>query len=171
MIKLSHSTMIALSGAIWLGIGCMLMSLGLNFIVASILNENLLVMNRPILDNIAPMVGGLDQAALMLIALSLVIGFVKGRFVLAKTVGRTVARILSLPNPANLTQIYARSYYLLLGGMFFLGFIARLMPFDVRGLVDVTIGAALINGAMLYFRRAYAVWQEERLVKVPVTKE
>ena len=155
MVKLSHSTLIALSGIIWLLVGGMLLSMGLNFIVASILNENLLIMNRPILDTLSPYVGGLDEAALMLIFLGLAIGFLKGRMVFSKTVAKTVARILTMPNPAPLSKIYTKGYSFLLGGMVLLGFLVRFLPNDGRGFIDVAIGAALINGAMLYFRQAY----------------
>lgn len=157
MLKLSHSAMIILSGVIWLAIGCMLLSLGLNFIVGSILKENLVTLNRPIIDFFASFTGGPDQGALLLIAIALLIGFAKGKFIFTKTVNRTVTRIRSLPNPAPLTQIYAKGYYILLGVMFFLGYVVRFLPLDVRGGVDVIIGSALLNGSMLYFRQAYAL--------------
>lgn len=156
MFKLSHTAMIVISGIIWLGIGCMLLSLGLNFIVESFLKDNLATMKRPILDLLSPLVGGVEPAAIMLIAIALLIGFMKGKFVFKKTVGRTVARICALPNPAPFIQIYPKSYYFLLALMFFLGFVVRFFPLDVRGAVDVVIGCALINGSMLYFRQGYA---------------
>jgi len=155
MFKVSHTFMIVLSGVIWLVIGVFLMSMGLNFIVQSILQENLLTMHRPILDFFAKILGGHDEGAIALIAIALVIGFFKGRFVLKKTVGRTIARIRALPNPAPLSQIYHKAYYLLIGFMFVLGFIVRFFSLDIRGGVDVIIGSALINGAILYFRHSY----------------
>jgi hypothetical protein len=134
MIKLSHTAMIVISGIIWLGIGCMLLSLGLNFIVESFLKDNLATMKRPILDFLAPLMGGVEPAAIVLIAIALLIGFAKGKFVFKKTVGRTVARICALPNPAPIIQIYPKSYYFLLALMFFLGFIVRFFALVVRGL-------------------------------------
>ena len=35
-----------------------------------------------------------------------------------------------------------------------LGFILRFFPLDVRGAVDIAVGSALINGAILYLRHA-----------------
>lgn len=157
MLKMSHSALIILSGLIWLAIGCMLLSLGLNFIVDSILKDNLVIMKRPIIDFFAPYAGGSDQGALLLIALALLVGFAKGKFIFAKTVNRAVTRIRGLTNPAPLSQIYAKGYYMLLALMFFLGYIVRFLPLDVRGGVDVIIGSALLNGSVLYFRQAYAV--------------
>lgn len=155
MLKLKHSTLIVISGIIWLAIGCMLLSLGLNFIVTSILKDNLILMKRPVIDFLGAFFGGPDQGALLLIAIGLLVGFAKGKFVFTKTVNRTVSRILTLPNPAPITQIYAKGYYILLALMFFLGYIVRFFPLDIRGGVDVVIGSALINGSLLYFKQAY----------------
>lgn len=77
----------------------------------------------------------------------------------SKSVQRSVSRILAFPNPTSLSKIYAPSYYLLLGSMVFLGFLVRFTPQDVRGGVDIAVGAALIHGAMLYFRQAWAARQ------------
>jgi hypothetical protein len=84
------------------------------------------------------------------------IGFAKGRLVLSKTVDRVVKRIRSLQVPIRASQIYARSYWILIGSMVALGFAMRFLPIplDARGLIDVAIGSALVNGAMLYFRAA-----------------
>lgn len=91
------------------------------------------------------------------IAIGLAIGFIKGRFILAKTVRRVVGRILSLPLPIRAGQVYAKSYWFLISGMMGLGMLMRFFPNEVRGVVDVTIGSALINGAMLYFRATYGI--------------
>lgn len=155
MFKVNHVTMIVLSGLVWLVVGCFLLPLGLNFIVGSILKENLITVHRPVLDFLAPFAGGVDSAALLWIVFALLVGFFKGRYVFAKTVQRSVTRILALPNPAPLSQIYPLAYYILLGSMILLGVLVRFAPLDVRGGVDVAVGAALINGAMLYFRQAW----------------
>jgi hypothetical protein len=94
---------------------------------------------------------------LFLITAALWVGFMKGRFVFAKTVQKSVDRILLLSNPVEISQIYTKKYYLLLGSMFFLGFLMKFTPMDVRGAVDIIIGSALIQGAVLYFRQAINV--------------
>ena len=131
-----QKTFINLSGLVWLAIGVFLLRKGLSLITA------------------AQMEG--DQAAIILITAGLLIGFVKGRFVLSKTVKRVVARILSLPEPIRFSQVYSASYYVLIGGMILLGISMRWIPIpqEVRGTIDVAIGAALMNGAVLYFRAA-----------------
>jgi hypothetical protein len=155
MFKVSHATLIFLSGLVWLAVGCFLLPLGLNFIVEALLKENI-GQPHPILHFLAPYAGGLEAAALVWIAFALLIGFLKGRRVFAKSVERSVNRILTLPNPTNLSKIYTPSYYLLLGSMILLGVLVRFAPLDIRGGIDVAIGSALINGAVLYFRQAWA---------------
>lgn len=158
MFKVSHTTLIALSGLTWLIVGGFLFTLGLNFIVESLLQENL-HRNYPLLNSLAPWVGGLDPAALVLIGSGAILGFFKARFIFSKTVNSTLSRILSLPNPSSLGLIYTKKYYILLGSMIFLGFLVRFTPNDIRGLIDVTIGSALISGALLYFKAAFRVFR------------
>lgn len=154
MFKVSHATLIFLSGFVWLAVGCFLLPLGLNFVVDALLKENA-NQSLPILNFLTPYAGSRDGAALIWIAITLFIGFLKGRRVFAKSVKRSVERILSLPNPASLSKIYTPSYYLLLGSMVLLGVVVRFTTLDIRGGVDIAVGAALINGAVLYFRQAW----------------
>ena len=160
MFKVSHAALIFLSGCIWLIAGCFLLSLGLNFIVSTLLQANI-SQSHPILTFLTPYVGNLDNAALLWIVISLFIGFLKGKKVFAKAVKRAIDRIRNLPNPAPLGKIYPPAYYLLLASMGLLGFLMRYVPIDVRGGVDVAVGSALINGAVLYFRGAWAVRQSQ----------
>jgi hypothetical protein len=155
MFKVSHAALIFISGFVWLAVGCFLLPLGLNFVVEALLRENA-AQPHPILHFLAPYVGGMDSAAMIWIAIALLIGSVKGRTVFAKSVQRSVNRILAMPNPASLSKIYTPAYYLLLGSMVLLGVLVRFTPQDIRGGVDIAVGAALINGAMLYFRQAWA---------------
>jgi len=156
MFKVSHSTLIFLSGFIWLAIGCFLLPLGLNFVVAALLDENQ-AQPHPILNFLASYVGSIDSAALVWIVLALFIGFLKGRKVFAKGVKRSVGRILTLPSPISLSKIYPPSYYLLLGSMVVLGILMRYITEDLRGGIDIAVGFALINGAILFFREAWLV--------------
>lgn len=158
MLKFSHTTLIYLSGFIWLAVGCFLLPLGLNFVVESLLPENA-SLSHPILNFLGAFAGGMESAALVWIALALLIGFIKGNKVFSKSVDKSVTRILSLPNPAPLTQIYTPAYYVLLGSMVLLGFLVRFTPQDIRGGVDIVVGSALIHGAMLYFRKARQIGQ------------
>lgn len=151
-VRLQHVSLVVISGLIWLAIGIFLMIKGLRFIVFA--GEECRVLHC-----LTPMMGSRDQAAVFLIALGIFAGFIKGRWVLTKSIKRVVNRILSLPAPVKITEMYSRGYYLLLAFMMGIGLMMNLfnVPHDLRGMIDVAIGSALMNGAMGYFRMAYAV--------------
>ena len=107
-----------------------------------------------------------EQAALVLITLGLFIGFLKTRLVLHKTVKRVVQRIFSLPAPVPFSKMYKPSYYLLIrrndvawNGIAFSKSSKRFL----LGLIDVAVGSALINGAVLYFRYAFLLRKQKSL--------
>ncbi len=141
---------IAFSGFVWFAIGANLLYKGLRLISAATLDSDSMC------SQMSRFFGTSQQAASFLIAVGLLVGFLKGRFVLGKTVRRVVARIHSLPLPIRFKQAYSPSYWILIGAMMALGMSFRFLPIpiDARGVVDVAIGSALINGALLYFRAA-----------------
>lgn len=138
MSCMKHRSWIAVSGFTWFLIGASLLFKGLELIAQAALPQ---------------------KTATSLIALGLLVGFLKGRFVLSKTVRRVVTRIASLPAPIRFKDAYAPSYWILIAGMTSLGMLFRFLPIpiDIRGTIDVTIGSALINGAVLYFRACRSV--------------
>jgi hypothetical protein len=156
MYKVGHKTLIVLSGLVWLIVGCVLLPLGLNFLVESILMENR-HLKHPLLDTMTLVIGEVETAILLIIGLALFIGYCKSRYVLSKSVKKSVERIAQLPPLVPISRIYTLKYYILLAVMIGLGFIFKFAPFDIRGAVDVIIGSALINGAIQYFRYALHV--------------
>jgi hypothetical protein len=144
MLQLNHRMLALLSGAVWMAVGCFLLPLGLKLLVVS--------PQGPLLNSL----GGGEQVALLLVALGLCIGYMKGRYVLGKTAAKGIEHIKSLPNPSSIAKIYGPKYLILLGGMVALGISIKYfgVPNDIRGLVDVAVGTALIQGAAVYFRFA-----------------
>ena len=142
---------IIISGLTWLVVGYMLMVKGLKWIIQSMTVEP-----AALIQWLSKLAGSPSQGALALICIALLIGFIKGRMVLSKTVQRVVSRLRSLPASIRLSEAYDRRYVILLGSMMLLGLLFRFLPIgpDIRGGIDVAIGSALINGAMLYFREA-----------------
>lgn len=158
MMKLSHSKLIFISGLVWLAIGLFLLPLGMRLLLGAAFA---IAVPTPLLTPLAPLVGGAQQAALFIVVIGLLIGYTKGRFVLAKSVRRSIARILTFSNPTSIANLYSRGYYMLMALMICMGMAIKWfgLPDDVRGLIDVAVGAALIQGAMLYFRLAVAMRQ------------
>lgn len=149
MLKCSHKTLIIISGLVWFAVGLYLLPLGLNYLLSGAPGY------YPVLNFLGPFLGGAQNSALLLVVIALGVGFMKGKHVLGKSAKQGIARIRSLTNP-TLSQIYSAKYYILLGGMILLGMSMKWLglPEDTRGFVDVAIGAALINGAVVYFRQA-----------------
>ena len=159
-MRFKHSTLIILSGMLWMGIGFFLLSKGLHYIIDTAhLNEG----PSQLMHKLSSTLGSREQAALIMITCALAIGFIKGRFVLVKSVKRVVGRILSFPAPVKLSQIHSWHYYVLIGSMVLLGITIKWLPLslDIRGLIDVAIGSALMNGGLLYFRMAQKVVKEK----------
>ncbi len=146
-MQFSKKGWLVISGGTWMAIGVMLLVKGLKFVVGAAEGSS------PFLNSLVPLVGTRQQAALLLISGGLLLGFIKGRVVLAKTVSRIAGRLGE--GSIALSQAYDRKYYIVLATMVGVGIGFRFLsiPLDVRGLIDVTIGSALINGAMLYFRK------------------
>lgn len=136
MLKFKSKTLVLLAGIIWIAIGTILLSVGLNYLVNH------------------PPVFTPSGAAPILIALALILGAVKGRFVLSRSAKRNCERLSQIKTPAPLHQIFPPPFYFLIALMMLLGISMtyfELAP-DIRGVVDVAVGAALINGAVAYFK-------------------
>ncbi len=137
------------SGLSWLAIGAYLMIKGLKWVTLAMMQPE----TPALMGYLKKITGSLQQGALVLICISLLVGFIKGRMVLSKTVSRIVSRLKSLES-ISFSNAYDRKYYIILASMMGLGLLFRFLPiaYDIRGFIDVTIGSALMNGAMLYFR-------------------
>lgn len=152
-MKFSHATLAYISGFVWLAVGCFLLQLGLSLLATAVdtagPNSTL-----PVLHFLQTYAGGYQEGAIALIMIALLIGYLKGKHVLGKSAQKGVAHITTFPNPTSLSNMYSARYYILLGAMVGLGMSIKFfgLPNDVRGTIDVAIGAALINGAMCYFR-------------------
>lgn len=156
MRKLSHSGLVALSGIVWLGVGLFLMPLGLRLLYGVIENTGSAA-EYPLISLMSPYTGGAETSAVILIAAGLMIGSIKVKYVLSKTIQRVISRILTLSNPAAITNIYGMKYLYLVAIMMTFGMAIKYfnVPVDIRGLIDVAVGSALMTGGLTYLRVAY----------------
>lgn len=156
---MKHRAWIAFSGFLWFFIGAFLLYKGLYLITEAAFQTGSLCFKM------GRLAGSPQQAAMGFIALGLFVGFFKGRFVLSKTVRRVVLRIAALPLPIRFKNAYSPSYWILIGSMMALGMFFRFLPIpiDIRGTIDIAIGSALINGALLYFRAAASTYEKQVL--------
>lgn len=160
MLKCSHATLTFVSGLVWLFAGISLFSLGLQLLLGPLFLGYALDTRYPVINYLAPYLGGFPAIGLLL-AISLCIGYFKGRYVLGKSAHKGVLRIRQFPNPTSLARIYSAKYYLLLGGMMGLGFSIKFfgLPNDIRGFIDAAIGLALLYGSTIYFNQAFGMRQ------------
>ncbi len=155
MLHFNHRSLIIFSGAVWFVVGSFLLQLGLRLLMGTLEPE---ASFSSMLHFVSHRMGSIENAVILLITIGLIVGFFKGRVVLAKSVNRLVTRIRSFHEPTPIAKIYTLPYYILLASMMMIGMLIKYfqVPDDIRGTVDVAIGAALINGAMLYFRAAFS---------------
>lgn len=155
-MKFSHRQLIIISGSIWLLIGVWLLNVGLRLLLGPLSLDAATAENGLFISHLGQMTGGKEYAVMLLIVLALCIGYLKGRVILGKSARKGVQRIMNLPNPASLASMYSFKYYIILALMIGLGISIKVLnvPFDLRGFIDTLIGAALINGAMVYFQYA-----------------
>ena len=147
---MGHKCWMICSGVMWMMIGVWLLFKGIVLIAEGALG------GHPEISLSFRYFASAEQGAAVLVALGLFVGFIKGRFVLSKTVRRVCLRISELSLPIRIKQVYAPSYLFLLAGMMLLGILLRFIPIalDLKGAIDAAIGCALLNGAMLYLRAA-----------------
>lgn len=152
-MRLQKWNAILFTGLVWLTIGFFLTMKGLKWIVYGMPADGFLCKH----------LGSVQHASLVLIMFSLMLGFIKGRFVMVKTIQRVVRHILSQEGCLKTSSLYPKSYYIILTAMIFLGITCKFLPIPkiFLGFIDLTIGSALINGAMLYLRYSLLVRAEK----------
>lgn len=153
MFKAKHTTFHQLAGLIWLCVGFSLMSVGIRYLMESV---NDVQSASFVMRFLSPIAGGREQAACILIAFGLFIGYLKVRYVLQKAILRLSSKILTLPNPAHAKLVFEFRYFALVAVMMGIGLLMKLLavPPDIRGLIDVGVGSALLSGSLHFFKIA-----------------
>ena len=100
--------------------------------------------------------------------IGLVVGSLKGLFVLSKTARKNKLRIQSLSVPVKIHHTFAKPFYGLIVGMMFLGFFLRTMNEYIGGYVVVAgiycgVGLALIIGSRAYWKSDSNIAPQENL--------
>ena len=156
-MKLSPRFAIFFSGSLWLSIGLLLIYKGIKhlFLAKSIhLTEG---GGEPLISWINGFAKNPQKSVWLLMCIGLILGFFKGRVMMKRAVIRVVGRICSFTSNIPINALYSKGYLMLIGGMMLMGISFKFLPLsiDIKGFIDFTIGFALINGAMLYFRAGF----------------
>lgn len=156
-MKLTHSRLLILAGVIWLMVGAYLLPLGLNYLnEAAELAAKGKLTDYPLLSSLQGFISDPQTSVVVLITISLIIGYTKGKMAMGAAVRKTLERLNQAENPAPITHLFTPRYLGLIACMMALGIaLSKLgVAWDVRGVIDIAVGSALVNGAMLYFRHA-----------------
>ena len=153
-MRVGHIAGVVIAGSVWFIIGCLLTFKGLFLTVTSMISFQ--KGGHPLMDWLYQFFHHVEKSATCLVFVAVFLGMLKGRFVLAKTVKKFVARILLIPSPLSFKDLFPGRYVILIASMMSLGMLLKVLPItdDVRAFIDLGVGSALINGAFLYFKRA-----------------
>lgn len=153
VINISKKQAIFLSGILWIGIGVLLLIKGSSYFLEVSRSQE----EMPLIKALASYTNSFEQSLLMLICFSFLIGLFKGRVMLKRAAYRVIGRIKAQMDPFPLKNLYSKGYLFLIGGMMCMGMVFKWLPIasDIKGAFDFTIGTALINGALFYFRSLY----------------
>lgn len=150
--NLSRRTLCIIAGSIWLLAGANLLFLGARFLIDSAATPSHAGSNLPLLHAVMEWMPQESFAVPFLACIGVMIGCLKGRMVLRRAACREVERIFALPQPVSIFELYSVRGAIVLGVMFCLGFLLKFLnlPLDIRGVIDVAIGIALILGSAHY---------------------
>ncbi len=100
------------------------------------------------------------QVAIILsVITAVVIGLIKGKFILCKTARKNKARIYGLEDPVHIHQVFAKPFYILIPMMMGLGVLLRTYSEYLGGYVVVAAIYCGIGMALIVSSRAY--WAKE----------
>ncbi len=156
---------IILSGCTWLIAGLFLLFKGVSYLLLALhgMSDH---KDRPLvlIPFLSLWTGSVQKGIIALLGVSFLLGFLKGCFILNRSVTRIVRHICSLPLTFPLKDLYPKAYYFLLLLMIAFGFGLKLtpLPLDVKGGIDSFVGFALINGAIFYFREAFTLSRSKK---------
>jgi hypothetical protein len=154
-MRLSHKRLIWIGGIAWLAVGIFLLTVGVKRLQHTVRDLQCgLTDGHPLGNWLQGQVGSPGNAAVVMLAVALGLGLVKGRFALAKAMRRLLCKIDGLPDPAPVSQVYGAGYLALVVGMIALGALLRVIGVaeEVRGIILTAVGFALARASLGAFR-------------------
>ncbi|OGW18582.1 MAG: hypothetical protein A3K09_00335, partial [Nitrospinae bacterium RIFCSPLOWO2_12_FULL_47_7] len=129
---MNKKNLLAIAGGIWALVGLFLIFRGMHLYQLAVTEQHTT-----------------QQAIIFSVIAGLIIGGIKGKFVLTKTALKNIARIDNLVSPLKLHHIFSKPFYGFIFGMMFLGFLLRYLNnylggYVVVGAIYCGIGVALI---------------------------
>ena len=135
---MNRKKLLAVAGGIWGLVGLFLISRGAHLYQLAVAEQH-----------------ASQQAIIFSGIAGLIIGGIKGKFVLAKTARKNIARIDNLVAPLKLHHVFSKPFYGFILGMMLLGFLLRYLNTYLGGYVVVGAIYCGIGMALIVASRAY----------------
>ena len=138
---MSRQLLTQIAGFIWVAVGLFLIYRGSGLYQLAIQEQN-----------------SNQETIIISLTLGIVLGIIKGKFVLSKTALRNRNRINQLIPPLKFYNVFSGSFYGFIAGMMLLGFLLREFNSYLGGYVVVAgihcgIGMALIVASRVYWKK------------------
>ena len=155
MLRFSRTAILRIAGIIWFGVGAFLVYKGLLFLGVERFSWEFHVDDTSRMAVLARS-WGLDTVFFTLVMVSFVVGTVKGRMVLVRSINRMEKYLFSLKAPIVFYRMFPPAMWIIMIVMMGLGMLMNVLHVVLwlRGSIDVAVGTALIQGAFQYFQRA-----------------
>ena len=146
---MNKQRLIQLAGLIWTIVGCFLIYRGSGLYSLAVTEQNTS-----------------KETIIISLILGIVVGAIKGKFILSKTARRNRDRINQLSPPLKIHNIFSGPFYGFIAGMVALGFLLRAFNTYIGGYVVVAaiycgIGMALIAASYVYWENGHPKAAEE----------
>ena len=159
MIRIRRGGYIFFCGFIWLLIGFFLLVLGSKYILYSALLDGFDPSMNNFIKNLAVVTKGNEQAGVFLICIGLLIGYIIGKKSFSKSVAKIIDRVDNhCLDKYSLFKIYSVRYWIILITFLFICLYLQFyeISHDLSGLINLIMGASLVNGSMHYFRSMFS---------------
>jgi len=134
---------------IWFCVGIFLLRKGIYFSFSETIKSSFLhqALKTVLADSL--------QIGFLLILTGLFLGHLKAKKVFAKIVERTLKNLEAHKDPAPFSTTFNKRFFLLIGLMMLLGIALSALgcPTDIRALINVAVGSALIRASFMLYRR------------------
>lgn len=150
-MKLKKKYQIILLALIWFSAGVFLLRKGIYLSMMGLTDESKLSFLHRSLASFLP---DSLQIGLLFIVLGLFLGNMKAKKVFRKVIDRILKSLEAYQEQAPLSAIFNIRFFLLIIIMMTLGWLLNVLnfPTDIRAIVNVTIGSALMQAAIMLYR-------------------
>lgn len=140
--------------SVWFLVGGMLTYKGLDYLFESVAMQMIARHEQPLLGFFTHLMGNPHYALMQMIFFSIALGYVKGFLALKRSAERLIRNVQPYGAKIPLRIVFPTWYVFVMVAMMLLGFIMKYAPLysDVRGMIDVAVGFALLSGSTFFIR-------------------